>query len=141
MPRVQDSTVVSQPVAAPAQAVYAYACQMDNLPRWASGLASGIEQRNGQWFTDSPMGKVRVDMAPHNPFGVLDHDVTLPDGTTVHNAFRVTPCGDDASLLTFVVLRLQGVAQADFDADVAHVRRDLAALQQLMEGAQANAPA
>lgn len=131
--RIQDSTVVSQPVAVAANAVYDFARRMENLPRWASGLASGIEQRDGQWFTDSPMGKVRVDMAPHNPFGVLDHDVTLPDGTTVHNAFRVTPCGDGASLLTFVVLRLEGVSQADFDADVAHVRRDLSALQHLME--------
>lgn len=130
---VQEALVVSQPVAAPARVVYHFARQMENLPQWASGLATGIEQCDGQWFTDSPMGKVRVDMAPRNPFGVLDHDVTLPDGTTVHNAFRVTPCGDDASLLTFVVLRFEGVDQADFDADVAHVRKDLSALRHLLE--------
>lgn len=132
----QEALVVSQPVAVPAQVVYDFARQMENLPQWASGLATGIEQLVGQWFTDSPMGKVRVDMAPHNPFGVLDHDVTLPDGTTVHNAFRVTPCGEHGSLLSFVVLRPQGVGQADFDADVSHVRKDLAALQQLLERRQ-----
>lgn len=135
---VQEALVVSQPVAAPAQVVYDFARQMENLPQWASGLATGIEQCDGQWFTDSPMGKVRVDMAPHNPFGVLDHDVTLPDGTTVHNAFRVTPCGVRDSLLAFVVLRFEGVSQADFDADVAHVRKDLAALRQLLEARQAS---
>ncbi len=133
MAHVQDALVVSQPVAVAANAVYDFARQMENLPLWASGLATGIEQRDGQWFTDSPMGKVQVEMAPANPYGVLDHDVTLPDGTTVHNAFRVTPCGDSASLLSFVVLRLAGVSQADFDADVAHVRKDLAALQLLLE--------
>jgi len=130
---IPEALVVSQPVAVAASAVYEFARRMENLPQWASGLATGIEQCDGQWFTDSPMGKVRVDMAPHNPFGVLDHDVTLPDGTTVHNAFRVTPCGEHGSLLSFVVLRMQGVGQADFDADVSHVRRDLAALQQLLE--------
>ncbi len=134
MAHVQDALVVSQPVPLPFQkAVYDFARQMENLPLWASGLATGIEQRDGQWFTDSPMGKVQVEMVPANPYGVLDHDVTLPDGTTVHNAFRVTPCGDEASLLSFVVLRLEGVSQADFDADVAHVRKDLAALQLLLE--------
>ena len=133
---VQEALVVSQPVAAAANTVYEFARHMENLPQWASGLATGIEQCDGQWFTDSPMGRVRVDMAPPNPFGVLDHDVTLPDGTTVHNAFRVTPSGEQACLLTFVVLRFEGVGQADFDADVAHVRKDLAALQQLVEAAQ-----
>lgn len=133
MASIQEALVVSQPVAVAAPTVYDFAHRMQNLPLWASGLATGIEQRDGQWFTDSPMGKVQVAMAPANPYGVLDHDVTLPDGTTVHNAFRVTPCGDKASLLSFVVLRLEGVGQADFDADVAQVRKDLATLQQLLE--------
>lgn len=131
MPAIQ-AMVVAQPVDAPAAAVYAFARRMENLPAWASGLATGIVQRDGHWFARSPMGEVRVVMAPQNAFGVLDHDVTLPDGTTVHNAFRVTPCGE-GSLLTFVVLRLEGVDQESFDADVAHVRRDLAALQRAVE--------
>ncbi|MDM0104266.1 SRPBCC family protein [Variovorax sp. J22R24] len=132
MAAVQDALVVSETIDVPAKSVYDFARQMENLPLWASGLAAGIEQRDGAWFADSPMGKVRVEMAPANSFGVLDHDVTLPDGVSVHNAFRVTPCGD-GSLLTFVVLRLAGVSLESFDADVAHVRRDLAALKRLLE--------
>ncbi|RST54560.1 SRPBCC family protein [Variovorax sp. MHTC-1] len=124
--------VVSQAVDVSAEAVYAFARQMENLPLWASGLAKGIEQRGGEWFADSPMGQVKVTMAPANSFGVLDHDVTLPDGVSVHNAFRVTPCGN-GSLLTFVVLRSAGASQESFDADVAHVRQDLLALKQQLE--------
>jgi hypothetical protein len=127
-----EAVVVSQAVDVPAARVYAFASQMDTLPLWASGLAKGIEQRDGRWFADSPMGQVEVAMAPANSFGVLDHDVTLPDGVQVHNAFRVTPCGG-GSLLTFVVLRAEGVGQEDFDADVAHVRSDLQALKELLE--------
>lgn len=127
-----EALVVAQPVDVPADVVYAFARQMENLPLWASGLAKGIEQRGGAWFADSPMGEVQVAMAPANPFGVLDHDVTLPDGSRVHNAFRVTPCGD-GSLLSFVVLRSAGTSQKNFDADVAHVRADLLALKQLLE--------
>lgn len=130
--KAEEAQVVSQALDVPAHVVYDFARQMDNLPQWASGLAQGITQRGGEWFAQSPMGEVKLTMAPANAFGVLDHDVLLPDGTTVHNAFRVTPCGE-ASVLTFVVLRLPGVSQKDFDADVAHVRKDLAALKKLLE--------
>ncbi|MBB3181806.1 SRPBCC family protein [Variovorax sp. Sphag1AA] len=127
-----EAVVVSQAVDASTEAVYAFASQMDKLPLWASGLAKGIEQRDGKWIADSPMGEVIVEMAPENSFGVLDHDVTLPNGVSVHNSFRVTPCGD-GSLLTFVVLRTAGASQEALDADVAHVRRDLFALKHLLE--------
>lgn len=127
-----EAVVVAQAVDVPASRVYAFASRMDRLPLWASGLAQGVRQRDGKWFANSPMGEVEVRMAPANAFGVLDHDVTLPNGIQVHNAFRVTPCGE-GSLLAFVVLRLPGVSQQAFGADVAHVRRDLAALKELLE--------
>lgn len=105
-----EAQVVTEPAKVDARAVYDFASQMNNLPRWASGLASGV----------------------------MDHDVTLPDGTSVHNAFRVTPAGD-SSVLTFVVLRMPGTSQEAFEADVAHVRKDLKALRRLLETGQAPA--
>jgi hypothetical protein len=131
-PPTSKAVVVSRTAGVSAQAAYAFASRMENLPLWASGLARGIDQRDGKWFAASPMGEVEVAMAPVNPFGVLDHDVTLPNGISVHNAFRVTPCGEGC-LLTFVVPRLAGVSQESFDADIAHVRRDLEALKELLE--------
>jgi hypothetical protein len=133
MSATYEARVVSQSVDVPADEVYRFASQMENLPQWASGLAAGIEHEGGAWFAKSPMGRVKIEMAAPNKSGVLDHDVTLPDGTRVHNALRVTPCGP-GSLLTFVVLRLPGVAQDAFEADVAHVQRDLLALKTLLEG-------
>jgi len=131
-----EAQVVAEPAKVDAQTVYEFASQMNNLPQWASGLSSGIEQRNGQWIAQSPMGEVTVAMAARNEFGVMDHDVTLPDGTRVHNAFRVTPAGS-GSLLTFVVLRMPGTTQAAFEADLAHVGKDLKALRQILEGRKA----
>ena len=127
-----EAEVVMEPVAAPVRAVYEFARRMENLPRWASGLATGIERRGDKWFTKSPMGEVEVVMADVNEFGVLDHDVKLPDGTSVHNAFRATPSGG-GTMLTFVVLRLPGTTKEAFDADIAHVQKDLKALGKLLE--------
>ncbi len=71
-------------------------------------------------------------MAPHNEFGVLDHDVTMPDGVTTRNALRVTPVGG-GSLLAFVVLRPPGATDAAFEGDCALVAEDLKTLGALVE--------
>jgi len=131
-PMPYEAEVVHTTINVSPDAVYAFARRMENLPRWASGLASGVTQDNGEWFTQSPMGRVKVAMAPENGFRVLDHDVTLPDGQTVHNALRVTPAGA-GSVLSFVVLRLPGVTTEAFQKDLAQVASDLRALKTLLE--------
>lgn len=129
----RDHRVVSIRIEVAADVVYDFARRMDQLPQWASGLASGVEQIDGAWFTESPMGRVQVAMAPRNPYGVLDHDVTLPDRSVVHNAMRVSPAGDEASVVSFVVLRAAGADAKSFEADAAHVQSDLSALKRLLE--------
>ncbi|KQW45381.1 MULTISPECIES: SRPBCC family protein [unclassified Roseateles] len=130
----REIKVVSETVNAPARQVYEFARQRENLHRWASGLASAdIEEEGDHWVvTDSPMGRIRISMAPSNDFGVLDHDVNTPDGMTTHNAFRVTPV-DDGCALTFVVLRAAGASDEAFEHDAAHVLKDLRALKALVE--------
>ena len=136
MPR--EIKVVSETVAAPAHAVYDFARRREHLHRWASGLASAaIEEEGDHWVVaDSPMGRIEIRMAPRNDFGVLDHDVTTPDGVTTHNAFRVTPV-DEGCALSFVVLRQVGASDEAFAADAAHVLKDLRSLKGLMEGRSA----
>lgn len=122
-----EAQIVTEPVARSAREVFTFASRLESLPAWASAPASGIEQRDGQWIAHSPMGDARVELAEPNAFGVLDHDVTLSDSTAVHNAFRVTPAAT-GSLLCFIVVRLPGASFEAFEADVAHVGRDLKAL-------------
>lgn len=126
--------VVSESIAAPADVVYAFAQRVENLPRWAAGLAGGVERVDGDWFAASPMGRVRLVMAPPNPWRVLDHDVTLPDGRTVHNAMRVTPC-EGGCVVAFVALRPPEFTDEAFAADLAAIARDLRTLRRLLEPA------
>ncbi|WP_019204272.1 polyketide cyclase [Tsukamurella sp. 1534] len=120
------STVVPR---SPAE-VYAFARDPQNLVRWAAGLATGVREDGDDLITDSPMGEVRVRFAPDNAFGVLDHDVRLPDGTVVNNPFRVLAHPDGAEVL-FTVRRL-GASEEDFDRDCAAVRSDLERLRDLL---------
>ena len=128
----QDTRIVSHPVDAPAADVYAFACQMQNMPLWAAGLVTEIVQENGTWFALTPHGRIKIVMAPRNELGVLDHDVTMPDGFTTHNAMRVTPVGG-ASLLSFVVLRPAEATDAEFDRDCGLVAQDLKTLGTLVK--------
>ena len=127
-----ETRIVSHPVAAAASDVYDFARRMENMPRWAAGLVTNIRQEGGAWLTDTPGGRIRIAMAPRNEFGVLDHEVTTPDGVTTHNAMRVTPVGD-GSLLAFVVLRMPEATDAAFAVDCALVAKDLKTLGTLVE--------
>lgn len=111
--------------------VYTVAADLDRLPEWASGLASGITRDGTDVLASSPMGVVRVRFAPRNEWGVLDHDVELPDGTVVNNPVRVLVHPDGAEVL-FTVRRLD-MTEEQFDDDCATVSRDLAALKSLVE--------
>ncbi|MFF0667547.1 SRPBCC family protein [Streptomyces tendae] len=115
--------------------VYAYASNPANLPAWAHGLGTSIEKRADHWVAESaPMGRVTVTFTPPNDLGVLDHDVTLPSGETVHNPVRVIADGT-VSEVVFTLRRRPGTSDADFERDAAMVTADLARLKELLESA------
>jgi hypothetical protein len=113
--------------------IYAFASRPENMPAWASGLASGLDREGDDWIGDGgPIGKVRVRFAPANDFGVMDHTVTMENGLVVENALRVIPNGDGAEVM-FALLKRPDMDEAGFEADAAHVRKDLETLKRLME--------
>lgn len=123
---------ISRVISASPESVYEFAANPDNLPRWAAGLAEGAVVRDGEILQiDSPMGKVVVRFVPRNEYGVIDHDVTLPSGTTVTNPVRILshPTGSE---IVFT-LRQMELTDEEFDRDTELVQRDLERLKQLME--------
>ena len=116
----------------PAAAVYTYARDPAHLPVWAAGLAAGIRLERGEWVADSPMGRVLVRFVPVNEYGVLDHDVVLPDGTTTTNPMRVLPDGAGSEVV-FTVRRRAGMNDEEWAADTAAVAADLETLRRVLE--------
>lgn len=131
-PMASESRHVGERIDRPADEVYEYVSNPANLPEWAAGLGSSVEHVGGQWFADSPMGRVGLKFAPRNDFGVLDHDVTLPTGATVHNPMRVIPDGD-ACEVVFTLRRQPGMTDDDLARDEAAVATDLATLKRILE--------
>lgn len=125
---------ISRSIEATVADVVAIAGDPAQLPRWASGLSSGIRNQDGRWLADSPMGAVEVHFTGPVESGILDHDVTLPDGSVTHNPFRVVP-NDAGSEAVFSLFRKPGVTDEDFAADAAAIRGDLGRLAELAESA------
>ena len=104
-----------------------------NMPKWAAGLGAGLTRDGDDWIADGgPIGQVRVRFTPPNDLGVADHVVTMETGLVVHNALRVTPNGDGAEV-AFVLLHRPYMDAAAFEADAAHVEKDLATLKAVLE--------
>lgn len=129
-----ESRHVSQAIPASPERVYAFAADPLNLPAWAAGLAAG-EVRVLEDDADagpalavaSPMGEVRVRFVPRNGLGVLDHDVTLPDGAVVTNPLRVLSHPEGAEVV-FTVRQLDMTAE-EFERDCSAVAADLVRLR------------
>ncbi|ATD72394.1 MULTISPECIES: SRPBCC family protein [Gordonia] len=123
---------VSTVIGASADDVYEFVSEPDNLPEWAAGLAtSEVVRRGDDLVAESPMGTVTVRFVPRNTLGVVDHDVILPNGATVHNPLRVLPHPEGAEVV-FTVRQLS-MSDEEFDRDTLMVEEDLARLKALFE--------
>jgi hypothetical protein len=122
------STFIDRP---PAD-VYEYASDPAHLAEWAAGLGRATLQPDGSWTAQSPMGLITVLFAPRNPFGVLDHDVTLPTGEVVYNPMRVMADGVGSEVI-FTLRRGPTMTDREFARDADAVAGDLASLKRILE--------
>lgn len=113
--------------------VYRFVANPENLPQWAAGLSRAKMIRRGdEWIADSPMGTVSVRFAADNPFGIVDHDVTLPTGEIVHNPFRIAKNGEGSEVI-FTLYRRPEMKDAEFGEDAAMIEADLRRLKEILE--------
>jgi hypothetical protein len=133
-----ESKHLSERIDLPADEVYEYASNPANVPQWAPGLASSVENVDGKWSIETPAGRAGLAFAPRNEYGVLDHEVTMPSGETVYNPMRVIPDGTGCEVV-FTLRRLPDMSDEDFARDAGLVAADLARLKQVLESAAGGA--
>ena len=131
---------LSQVIDRSARDVYEYASDPRHLPEWAAGLGGPIVFEDGQWIVESPTGRMSVEFARRNEYGVLDHVVVLPDGERVYNPMRVTAWEGRAEVV-FSLRRQPGMSDAEFERDADAVRGDLLSLKAVLENGDRPAPA
>lgn len=113
--------------------VYQFTSNPENLPQWASGLADAtLKKEGGEWVTNSPMGQIKIKFAENNPYGVMDHDVTLPSGEVVYNPMRVVK-NSSGSEVVFTLFRMPKMTDEAFHKDAELVQKDLQKLKSILE--------
>jgi hypothetical protein len=127
-----EARPITVSIARPAGQVYDFAHKPESFPKWAAGLGAGLTRDGDRWIALGPDGDVQVRFSPRNPYGVLDHWVTLPDGTEVSIPLRVVANGDGAEV-TLTLFRAPGMDAARFERDQGMVAADLAKLKALLE--------
>jgi hypothetical protein len=130
-----ESLHISERIGRPVGEVYEYAVDPANLPEWAPGLGSAVENVEGQWFVGTPMGRVGFAFVERNAYGVLDHEVTLPSGEVIYNPLRLIRDGEGCEAV-FTLRRLPGMSDEEFERDAKAVAGDLARLRKILEERQ-----
>jgi hypothetical protein len=125
---------VSVSIDRPPDVVYQFAAAPENLPNWAIGLGTSFRPRDdGSWIAEGgPVGSATVRFVERNRLGVLDHDVTIETGETIHNPIRVIPNGRGSEVV-FTLFRRPDVSAAQFAQDAEAVENDLNRLKRLLE--------
>lgn len=126
------SQTLSVAIAAPPERVYAFASDPRNLPRWVPSFFHSVEQANGEWVAESPLGRVGIEFVHDNDLGVLDHTVTLPSGARLTNPMRVIANGAGSEIL-FTLLQREDMTDEQFREDAELVLSDLDTLRRLLE--------
>ena len=129
---------ITAQIDAPPQRVYEFARDPYNLPRWAPSFFLEVERVENEWVVRSPLGPARLEFAPLNEEGVLDHTLRLETGELFVNHMRVLPHGE-GSEIGFALERREDMDDARFEEDAAMVAADFARLKALVERGVADA--
>jgi hypothetical protein len=116
-----------------ASEAYEFLSAPENFPKWASGLAGSLRRIGEDWIAETPEGRAVVRFSERNAYGVLDHAVTLPHGTTIYIPLRVVPSGDGCELV-LTLFRRPDMTDEKFAADAEWVMRDLSTAKRILEG-------
>lgn len=125
---------VSVSINRPADNVYAYMRDFNNLPSWAAGLGSSIVKTidNNTLVINTPKGEATVRFAEKNKFRIMDHYVKWANDPEVYNPIRVLENGKGSEVI-FTLFRQPDMDDEQYAKDRQAVEKDLATLKQLLE--------
>lgn len=129
---IARSITLSVSIHCPPSKVYAFVANPENLPRWATAFCLSAHRAGGEWIIETSAGPMKVRFADANPYGVLDHTVTVSPGVEVQVPMRVF-ANADGSELVFTLFQQPGMSDEQFMVDRGMVERDLQTLKRVLE--------
>lgn len=115
-------------------AAYDFLSDPSTFGEWA-GLAAGTYREikeTGQWTGLASNGEWRYRFTPPNKFGVLDHEISFPDGSSMLYPMRLIP-NERGCEIQFTYFASDGVEGDAFDSIVEWIGLDFEVLKSLLE--------
>jgi len=116
----------------PKESVCQFASNPINFPQWLAFVKTVSQQSVYAWAAETDLGEIQIQITPQNELGVIDHTVTLPDGSQVNNALRVIQ-NNNGSEVIFSLFKMPEKNDDEFEKDAASVTADLETLKQILE--------
>lgn len=113
--------------------LYNFVSNPQNLPLWATAFCRSARKTDTGWLIETNTGPMGLRFAEPNPFGILDHTVTVSPGVEVYVPMRVIANGSSACEVLFTLFRQPGMSDDEFARDIGMVERDLQTLRQRLE--------
>lgn len=124
---------VSVSIERPLDDVIAFLSNLENLPKWASGLGDRFDvQPDGALRITMPEGDMTLTFVGPMAYGIFDHHVTTTDGKVFVNPMRAMTNGTGTEVV-FTVYRQPDATDAHFTRDCDWVAKDLTTLKTLLE--------
>ena len=131
---MRRSSTITITVNCPYAVAYEYLSDPATFGDWA-GVAAGSYHQirdTGEWAGLASNGQWRYRFTPSNSFGVLDHQITFPDGTSTLYPMRLIPNGRGCEI-HFTYFADEGVEGKAFDSSLEWIRLDFEVLKSLLE--------
>jgi hypothetical protein len=129
---VLPSKTVSVSIDSPPSRVYEFAANPENFPKWVTSFVRSVRKERDGWVLETRDGPLGLRFVPTNPFGVLDHYVTLAPGVEILVPMRVVPNGSGSDVLLTLV-QTPEMSDEKFAEDAGMIERDLLTLKTVLE--------
>jgi hypothetical protein len=122
---------VTATFSAPADEVFAYLAEIDNLPEWATEFARELKFVEGRYKVVNGLGELFFEIRADRDSGVIDMLAGPHEGALQLFPTRVVPLGDGRSAFTFTMFQAPGQPDAQFESQYHSLLREFENLELL----------
>jgi hypothetical protein len=119
---------------APAEAVFAYLADIENLPRWATRFCRRLERHGDRYAVVNNLGTFLFELHTDPETGVIDFHVGPEPAAMAVFPSRVVALPGERSAYVFTMFQAPGQPDALFDSQHASLQEELAVLPREVEG-------
>ena len=118
---------------APFATVFEFLSCPENMPKWAVHFCRAIEHVDGEYYVETPKGRIMYRQQPQQAAGVLDAWGGPDEGRLAHFPSRLVDLGGGRCLYMFTMLQYPGVPDSEFVTMSASLAEELEELKRQIE--------